>query len=108
MMRARFALCSWLFAAVAMATPLHAQISSQIPDGGGNTIQPSPITPPSDGDTTQPGPISPGGGGDQILPSPTPVSGGTPPVTTLASQTWTGASGGDWNTAGNWSGGAKP
>ncbi|MEY2480190.1 MAG: hypothetical protein QOI04_1117 [Verrucomicrobiota bacterium] len=60
-------------------------------DGGGDTIQPAPITP--------------GNGGDTIQPAPTPISGDPPPVTIQTARTWNSL-GTDWNTSANWTGGA--
>lgn len=59
----------------AFAATSSAQIGSRVPDGGGNTIEPFPISPPGDGN---------------VLPGPTPISDGTPPITPQAggSATW--------------------
>src|SRR5229473_2244969 len=98
-MKRRLPLCSWPFAAVAIAfafaAPLHAQISSQIPDSGGKTIQPSPIVPPGDG---------------EVLPGPTPISDGTPPVTALSvQQAWKNTAGNtDFNAGTSWNSGVAP
>ena len=95
--------------AFVLVAPLHAQVGSRVPDGSGNTIQPSPIAPPTDGDTTQPGPISGGGdGGDQIQPSPTPISSGTPPVTTLSAQQVWANTGTDFNDGTSWNSSVAP